>query len=183
MNRNHAIPLILGIVLLIGACGIYVTSVGAFTTADQPTPVDQLVNKSFFATSTATTWYATTTSATSTEITAYNDTNGRLDSGKLDIRGAEQVTWYFSRGGKIGPNTGATRFEVEVSPDGTTWYDFNRLIGTDGSATATSTVTISAATSTTVVHMNLDYGGYMFARCIVVEITDGDHACAATVTY
>lgn len=153
-----------------------------YLTTQQETPANAYVEKYFFATTTSMTWYATTTSATSTWITAYNDANGRIDNGALDIRGAKGVTWYFSRGGATGPNTGSTKFEVEVSPDGTNWYDYNKLIQAT-STTVQTTATISAATSTVRFTMDLTGESYMWARCIIIEATDGDHGCSATVTY
>lgn len=152
--------------------------------SDQGAVSDKTVHYQFFASSTVAAKYATTTSATSTNLVAYFDSSGRLVDGALDVRGAKKVTLYFSRGDTTGQgNTGLSVFSVEVTPDRSTWYDFNRLLGQDVSETATSSVTINAATSTTVVHMDLDNQTYQAVRCIVVETTDGEHTCAATVEY
>lgn len=140
----------------------------------------EVTNYTFFATSTTDTTLATTTSATSTDIATYVDANGKMDSGKVDIRGAKKVTFYFSRA-YGGGNAGNSKFELEVSPDGSTWYDFNKLKLGDISSTATSTVTISAATSTTVASMDLTYDTYKFVRLIVNETTDGTHSAKVTV--
>lgn len=140
----------------------------------------EVTNYTFFATSTTDTTLATTTSATSTDIATYVDANGKMDSGKADIRGAKKVTFYFRRA-YGGGNTGQTRFEVEVSPDGSTWYDFNKLKGNDVSNTATSTYTIVASTTTVPVSMDLTYDTYKFVRCIVNETTDGTHSCSVTI--
>src|SRR5262245_10072309 len=61
---------------------------------------------------------ATTTNATST--------NGA--GGYFKIAGAKNVELYFSRGGATGPNTGSSRFSIQVSPDGSSWYDYNDLL-------------------------------------------------------
>lgn len=118
---------------------------------------------------------ATTTSATSTNITG--------GGGYLPIAGAKHVTFYFSRGGAYSANTGSSKFEVEVTPDGTNWYDFSRLYLMDTSKTATSTVWITAATSTVVASMDLDNQTFFGVRCQVVEITDGEHTCKAAVDF
>jgi len=126
---------------------------------------------------------ATTTSATSTNIIASFDADGRLDDGSVDVRGAESATFYFSRGGATGANTGATKFEVEGSPDGVTYYDIGRLIQTDVSGTATSSVTITAATSTVPVSVDLTQHNFKRLRCQAIETTDGDHTCTATIAW
>lgn len=126
---------------------------------------------------------ATTTSATSTNIIAAFDADGRLDNGTVDVRGAESATFYFSRGGSTGANTGLTVFSVEGSPDGTNWYDVNRLITNDVSGTATSSYTINAATSTAITSIDLTQHNFKRLRCIALETTDGDHTCRATISW
>lgn len=126
---------------------------------------------------------ATTTSATSTNIVAAFDAAGRLDTGAVDTRGAESATFYFSRGGSTGANTGLTVFSVEGTPDGTNWYDVNRLITNDVTGTATSTYTINAATSTAITSVDLTQHNFKQLRCIALETTDGDHTCRATISW
>lgn len=136
-----------------------------------------------FASSTNETIIATSTSATSTNITAYFDSAGRLINGAIDLRGAKRATWYFSRGDTTGQgNSGKSIFRIQTSRDGVTYNDYSHLLGVDASLTATSTVTISAATSTVVESMDLN-GAFYSARCIVQEVTDGEHSCAAAVQY
>lgn len=118
---------------------------------------------------------ATTTSATSTNIAE--------GGGYMKIAGAKKVVFYFSRSGALGANTGISRFEVEVSPDGTNWYDHSRLFLMDKDQTATSSVSISAATSTTVAELDLEDGAFYGVRCQVVETTDGEHTCKAAAEY
>jgi hypothetical protein len=122
-----------------------------------------------FATSTTdTTLYATTTNATSS--TYY-------------VPGADRITFYFSRSGTFGANTGTSRFNIQVSPDGSNWYDYSRLHLTDASKTATSTVSISAATSTTMASLDVVDNSIYAVRCVVVEVTDGEHGCAIAVDF
>lgn len=172
----------LALILAVGVFALTTTLVvRAQITSQETTPyTGSITHYNFFATSSTDTQFATTTSATSTGLVNYFDASGRLDNGMADIRGAKKVTFYFGRG-TGGGNTGNSKFEVEVSPDGTNWYDFNKLRGADLSSTATSTYTIVAATSTVAVSMDLTYDTYKYARCIVNEVTDGTHYCAATV--
>lgn len=122
---------------------------------------------------------ATTTTATSTNVS---------EGGYQVIAGAKKVVFYFSRGGAVQPNTGSTQFLVQVSPDGTNWYDYGQL----RQATSTSanpntyhirndSLTISAATSTLVAEM--DMLGFYAVRCIARETTDGEHTCSSTAEF
>lgn len=117
---------------------------------------------------------ATTTSAISTAG----------EGGALNITGASKVTFVFYRDGGGGPHAGTTRFEIEVatSTDGT-WYDFNRLLLNDVSATATSTVTIALATTSQIASMDLTNHAFNFVRCVAVEVTDGSHSCWGTAEF
>lgn len=166
----------------VGALLVIAIGVQAEITRQEAVQVDSVTTYRFFATSTTDVQLATTTSATSTNITPYFDVNGKLDSGFADIRGAEKVTFYFGRAYN-GGNAGTSRFEVEVSEDGTTWYDFNKLRGADISSTATTTYSIVASTTTVPVSLDLTYDTFNFVRCIVVETTDGKHTCSATIEY
>lgn len=149
--------------LVAGAFLVSVASVYAVNaTVFKNNPVDESRYHTFFT--------ATTTSATSTA-------NILREEQRLTVAGANKVVFYFSRGGATGPNTGSSKFEVEVSPDGTNWYDFNRLFLTDVSQTATSTVWITAATSTVVASLDIEDSAFLYARCQVVEVTDGEHTC------
>lgn len=120
---------------------------------------------------------ATTSNATSTEG----------GGGSVSLSCAKNVTFYFSRGDTTGQgNSGSTRFEVEVTPDGTNWYDYNGLVLNNVSAGSVmrptvGTSTISAATSTVIATM--DVLGFYAARCIAIETTDGEHTCKAAIEY
>jgi hypothetical protein len=150
----------------------------------EATPVDRYELNSMFASSTNSAVKYVTASFTSTSVTPYFDADGRYVDGTIDLRGAEKATFYFSRGDTSGQgNTGQSVFSVEVTPDGTNWYTFSKLVGSDISATATSSVTIGAATSTVQASMNLTHDTFKAARCKVVETTDGEHTCVASVEY
>jgi len=143
----------------------------ASMTTDRSTNVpNKFQNFSFFS--------ATTTTATSTNTT---DTVG------MSIKGAKKVNLYFSRGGTIGPNTGSTNFRVQVSPDeGTNWYYFNKLtqnLATSTYPTSLDSVTITAATSTVIVGLDLENNAFSNVRVIAVETTDGEHTAIGTAEF
>lgn len=169
---------------LLAAFILGISSVYANVTQNNPVPRDTFQEYTFFATSTDQTSFATSTSATSTSIDPWFDSNGRKDNGYFVVQGAEAVTFLFSRGDTTGEgNTGSSKFEVEVSEDGETWHDFERLYLTDISKTATSTVWITAATSTVIANMDIADGAFYAVRCVIEEVTDGEHSCKATARW
>lgn len=131
-------------------------------------PADQTVYHTFYS--------ATTTSATSTA-------NAFPEERVLAVAGAKKVAFEFSRGGATGPNTGSSKFEVEGTLDGTNWFDVPRLLLNDGSNTASSTIWITAATSTVRAAVDLTYMPFLQLRCQVVEVTDGEHTCKAFAEF
>lgn len=178
--------------VVLGTYAIYSMTSATFgaTTIKQPAIANEYRTYDFFASTTAasgvvsTTVLATTTSATSTGITSfYRADNGDLVDGSFNITGAKKVTMYFGRGGATSPNTGASQFNIQATRDGSTWFDVSRLLGVDVAATATSTVNITAATSTFVAALDIKDQAFKAIRCIVVETTDGEHACAASASF
>lgn len=157
-------------------------------TAEAPTVQDTFRTYTFFATSTNQTTYATSTTATSTNITQWLDSNGAVDTGAMDIRGAKKVTFYFQRTGVNG-NEGTSKFQVQVSPDGTNWFYFDKWVENASSTVGTSAITRTTSdlnltgTTTVAQSMVLLDDGYLSARCIVRETTDGEHYCKATAQY
>lgn len=183
------IVLALAVVLLIAAFAFqYPTLAGSLET-NAPAPSDTYREYQFFASSTAPSTIATTTSATSTQIASFFDTSGRLDNGSFEITGAEEVLVFFSRGDTSGEgNTGSSNFKIQATPDGTNWYDYNDLQNITSERFTSALVdarvgssTIAAATSTTM--YRLDAKAFKAIRCIVVETTDGEHACAASARF
>lgn len=149
----------------------YITNIAlAGVTSDRQNNLAHQKNFDFFV--------ATTTTATSTNTT---DTLG------LDLKGAKKVTLYLSRGDTTGQgNSGSSLFRIQVSPDGTNWYYFNKLVqnlATSTDPTSLSTVTVPAGTSTVIVSPDIRFDAFQFIRCIVIETTDGEHSCSATVEY
>ena len=159
--------------------------------SDVPQPSELFREYDFFATSTTPgpIGFATTTNATSTNINRTVHTDGRIDNGQLVIAGAKKVTFFFSRGDATGQgNTGSTRFRVQVSPDGTNWYYFEKFKNAtssiaDASSMMAESLSIAAATNTLIASMDLGNNTFYSVRCIVVETTDGEHSCKALATW
>lgn len=118
---------------------------------------------------------ATTTNATSTNVAG--------GGGYSVIAGAKRVTMYFGRGGVVQPNLGSTRFSVQVTPNGTDWYNFGRLIlGTSTTQGAQDSIIVSG-TSTVQASLDLRTDTFDGVRCIALETTDGEHTCSAAIEF
>lgn len=153
----------------------------------------------FFASSTTQTLFGTSTTATSTNIIAWNTSDGRRVDGKFVVAGAKKVTMLFGRGDASGTgNTGKSKFTVQTSPDGTNWYEFNKLLTATSSISATGgTVNtlkiwlpyvevgtgINFATGTVSASLDLTDESIYAIRCIVIETTNGDHFCRASAEW
>jgi len=193
LSLKNIILAVLAVVL--GSWAVYLMSQNAFgaLVIDQGASANRFATYEFFASTSpiaglvSSTIIATTTTATSTNITSFYDaTYGRLVDGSFDITGAKKVTLYFSRGGAVQPNTGATVYKIQTTKDGSVWNDFNQFVQSTSTSITSAvqpTATISAATSTVIYGMDLDYTGYKAIRCIVVETTDGEHSCAASAQF
>lgn len=148
-----------------------------------PGQQSRVVNADSGFSQTYTFFNATTTTATSTNAATSND------PGFFKIAGAKKVVMYFSRGDALGHgNSGSTNFKVQVTPDGTNWYDFKTLVQNAATSTTPTTLasdTISAATSTLIDALDLQYGkmGFYGVRCIAVVTTDGENTCKAYAEF
>lgn len=194
LSLTNSMPIIaLALGFLIGSLYVFAPVVLGNVTTTEPTvkPVQGGLYQeyTFFATSTTQTDFSTTTSATSTQIASWTDSNGRIDKGFFVIAGAKKATMYFTRTGVNG-NGGSSRFRVQVSrtvPTAETdWFDYNQLIqsaATGTVPTSLSAVTISAATTTSIVSLNLQDHTFYAVRCIVLETTDGEHSCYAGAEF
>lgn len=182
--------------VVLGSYVLYVMTSATFgaVTADNTATVNRFTTYEFFASTTAasgavsSTVIATTTSALSTEITPFIDnTYGRYVNGAFDITGAKRVTVYFTRGGATSPNTGTTVFTIQGTKDGTNWTNIDQLVSATSTSVSNALVqtqaSITAATSTLVFGLDLDYVSYKAIRCKVVETTDGEHSCAASASF
>lgn len=142
----------------------------SFTTPTQPDHTYK--NYTFFS--------ATTTTATST-----NTTDG---GGYFVIAGAKKLMLYFTHGGTATTSTTGQVFRVQTSPDGVTWNYFNHMIDSTVSSTATSSVTVQAATSTAMVTVDLTKDAFYAIRVISTEMaaplgTDGEATAAASAEF
>ena len=181
----------IAVALLSIALVVSVRRADANITAQNPTPTSVLQTYTFFASTTSQTNFATSTSATSTDISAWTDTNGRIDNGYALLAGVKKATFEFSRSVVPGgTNNGSTTFQVQVTPNGTDWYYWDRWVQ---SATTTNpglakTYTSTAGfrmggTSTEMVSMDLTNDAFYGARCIATETTDGQHGCKVYTQY
>lgn len=170
--------LIVTLAVVLGSWAVYAMSqhVLGSQSVDKPTNLEHHYRDFAF-------FNATTTTATST-----NDVAQDVNSRGMDIKGAKKITMYFTHGGTATTSTGGARFRVQVSPDRVNWYDFSRLLGTDVSKTATSTVTVQGATSTVAYAVDIEGWALEGLRCISNELnaplgTDGEQSCSAWAEF
>lgn len=122
--------------------------------------------------------------ATSTTATSTNTTD---ESGALVIAGAEKVNVFFSRGDSTGTgNTGTSTFSIQASPDGSTWYNFGKLVQATSTGVSDTDEQMNVnlyATSSAMFALDMLYDTIYSIRCIVVEGVDGNHTCKAAVEF
>lgn len=157
-------------------------------------------NYTFFATSTASEnlalfsdVYATSTNATSTNITSWFDSKGRKDNGYFIVAGAKNVQFYFGRGGTTTSATTATvKYTVQLSPDGTNWFDFPKIVTASSTKNTQGQMFITTSTTTNSVSLDIQDDSLYAVRCIATYIgvsnyngnsVDGKNFCSATATY
>jgi len=122
--------------------------------------------------------------------TMFSATTTQATSTPIIIAGAAKTEVYFTRLGASN-SVATSTFNVQVSPDGTNWYDYNKLISnvsnTNGQTmTRVSSVSLVGATSTTIVALDLQFDTFRNLRCIstqastTLETTDGS-TCTVSV--
>ena len=189
MNKlKYILPLALGVVTLV--FGFSQGVFGGYVRNDVPVKAPTYQVYSFFASTTIGTTptnFGTTTTATSTNIVPYFDNLGRYDAGYFVIAGAKKVSVYFDRiTDPLVGNAGSSLFSVQVSPNGTDWYNWNKLsqnVATSTDQWEVGSVTISAATSTSIMGLDVSKDSIYAVRCVVVETTDGTHRCWASAEW
>lgn len=185
---------LLGLGVLVGAILFSgVTAFGNVTSDTASGRVSGYQEYTFFATTTNQVYFATTTTATSTYITPWTDANGRIDKGYFVVAGAKRATAVFSRGDSNGQgNAGSTLFKIQVTtspnPSESDWQNYSKLISNvtntnSQTLTRVANASIAAATSTTVVGIDLSSDSFYAIRCIAVETTDGEHFCKASADW
>ena len=116
--------------------------------------------------------------------TPLNAVTETTTSSTLNIAGAKRISLAFTRANH---SSGASAFKIQVSVDGTTFIDFNKLItnvaNTNGQ-TETRVTTVSLSSNTTeFATVDLDKSVYKAMKVVVTETTDGTHTAKALITY
>ena len=190
--KNNTFTAILGVFLFAAFLFVAAPVFGGYLTQDHRsvTP-DSYRQYDFFAVSSSTVGapatYGTTTSATSTTASAETDELGRIDNGYFVIAGADQASLFFNRTSSVGGNAGTSTFNVQVTYDGSTWVDYNKLITNVTNTNAQMPTRVASValigTSTSMVSMDLKDDAVFAVRCIVVEATDGTHRCTGLAEF
>lgn len=189
--NNNTFTAILGAFLFAAFLFVATPVLAGYLTQDHRsvTP-DSYRQYDFFAVSSSTAGapvtYGTTTSATSTTATPQTDELGRIDYGYFIVAGADQASLFFQRT-TGGGNTGTSTFNVQVTYDGSTWVDYNKLIKNVTNTNAQTLTRVSSViltgTSTEMVSMDLETDSVYAVRCIVVEAVDGTHRCTGFAEF
>jgi len=119
----------------------------------------------------------TVLSATTTDAT----------SDSLSIAGAKKVQAYFKYNDALG--TATSTFAIEVSPNGTDWYDYNKLISNVANANSETITRVASleAVGTTTAMYSLDLVSDVFdqVRCVVTfastTISTDDSTCEISI--
>lgn len=105
-------------------------------------------------------------------------------SEEIVIAGAKRITLLFTRANH---SAGSSAFDVDVSLDGTTYVDFNKLISNvtnTNAQTKTRVGSVSlAADGSTMVAMDLENDCLYSMKVNVVETTDGTHSALVMLEY
>ncbi len=105
-------------------------------------------------------------------------------SNPVVIAGAKRITLFLTRADHA---AGTSTFDVDVSLDGTTYVDFNKLITNAANAISEGLVRVAsvalAANGTTMVSLDLEHSSFYTMKVNVVEGTDGTHSCKALIEF
>jgi hypothetical protein len=121
-------------------------------------------------------------------FTAVNESATNATSTALEIAHAQKVQVYFTR--NDGSPAGATStFYVEISPDGTNWYRYNKLISNVTNAnsqdiTRVGSAEIVGATATEMYAVDVVNDTFRSIRCVAelaATSTDIDNTCEFSV--
>lgn len=162
----------IAIVILGIGCWIYLNPVLGDVTKDIQIQSDHYLKFRFFATTTDQTVFSTSTTAVSTNIVPYWTTDGRKDSGYFVTAGASEVMLFFT-------SSAIGKFDIDISDDGTNWYDYNYLRGNDTSLTATTTATVDATTKVYLMQDGIPYA----IRCTATVVSAGNNSCRASASW
>lgn len=105
-------------------------------------------------------------------------------SATIDFSGVKRATWFFTRADHA---AGSSTFTVDVSFDGETWVDYNKLISNvtnTNAQTLTRVASVALSSDTTsAVSMDLQHDAYPFVRVVATEDTDGTHTAELVREY
>lgn len=117
-------------------------------------------------------------------VTALDAVTATATSSEINIRGAEKVTFYFSRDVH---GTGSSTFSVWSSVDGTNYFLNNKLIDNVTNTNAQTLTRVASktisATGTAMLSMDLQDDTFSSIKVVVNEVTDGTHSAKALVEY
>ena len=101
---------------------------------------------------------------------AFSATTTQATSTAVDIRHAEKAQVYFAQAD--GTGTATTTFHVEVSPNNTDWYDYNKLVSNVVNANnqqVTRVATVQQVGTTSALYgVDLEHDTFAYLRCIAV---------------
>ena len=116
--------------------------------------------------------------------TPINAVTATTTSGGIPIQGAKKITWFLTRADH---SAGSTTWTFEVSPDGTVWEPFNKLITNATNTNAQNHVRVAslaqAGNGVDILHMDLEHGTYVEMRAIATEATDGTHTAVCVIEF
>lgn len=124
--------------------------------------------------------------------TVIDQSTGNATSSDVRVSGADKVELYFTRNdGAFVAGQATSTFLVQVSPDGTNWYWYNKLISnvTNSNSqdkTRVGSVTIETSTSTVLYALDLENDTFHSVRCIANHASTtldplANNTCAVSV--
>lgn len=91
-------------------------------------------------------------------------------SSAVSIAGAKKAQVYLSYANPVGSGLGTTSFSIEVSPNGSDWYNYNKLIVNASNTSATDItrddIIVMSATTSAIYAIDLTNDTFRDVRCI-----------------
>ena len=124
------------------------------------------------------------TQGTYKRVTALDAVTATTTSEEIVISGAKKVTLYMTRADH---SSGSTAFSVDVSADGTTFIDYNKLITNATNTNAQTLVRTGSvslgANGSQIASMDLQHDAVYAIKVTATETTDGTHSCSVLIEY
>lgn len=122
-----------------------------------------------------------------TALDAVDDT---ATSDAIEIAGAKKAQVYFAYSNAAGAGNGTSTFSVEVSPNGTDWYDYNKLISNVANTNAQEVTRVAtveqSATTSALYAVDLEHDTFRNMRCVAAleaTTTAKTATCEVTVEF